>query len=72
MNLSKKTLSLLALSGLLVVPALGGASCAGEDLNQYEPPDGLGGYDPSGGPPPLMGFSVNVPEPGLSGPRFTI
>ncbi len=51
MNLTRTT-SFLAISVLLGVPILGAASCVAEDLNQYDPPTGLGGYNPGEGPPP--------------------
>jgi glycosidase len=52
MNLKRIT-SLLALTAVLGVPVFGAASCVAEDLNQYDPPNGLGGgYNPGEGPPP--------------------
>ncbi|UQA61130.1 alpha-amylase family glycosyl hydrolase [Polyangium aurulentum] len=49
MNAPKTALSILALSGLLLAPFVG-ASCGGDDeLEDYEPPGGLGGYDPGDG-----------------------
>ncbi|MBK9261565.1 MAG: hypothetical protein IPM54_17385 [Polyangiaceae bacterium] len=53
MNLTKKTF--LTLSALVALPIVGAASCVVEDLNQFNPPDGLGGYDPGEGPPPSGG-----------------
>lgn len=52
---STKTTALLTLTALVALPILGAVSCTGEDLNQFDPPDGLGGYDPGDGPPPNGG-----------------
>lgn len=52
MNLTKTTSLFAALSILAGLPILGAASCVAEDLNQYKPPNGIGGYDPGSGPPP--------------------
>jgi glycosidase len=51
MNLNRAT-SFFALSVLLGLPIVGAASCVAEDLNQYDPPIGVGGYNPGDKPPP--------------------
>lgn len=51
MNLNR-TKRLIGLAALIAVPTVGGISCLAEDLNQYNSPDGLGGYNPGEGPPP--------------------
>ena len=65
MKIPMNTFTALALSGLLVAPLLGAASCSGEDLDGYQPPDGLGGYDPGDKPPVLSGSGSGV---GAGGP----
>ena len=51
MNLNR-TLRCLGLTTLITLPVVGGASCLAEDLNQYNSPGGLAGYNPGDGPPP--------------------
>ncbi|TKD13267.1 hypothetical protein E8A74_01580 [Polyangium fumosum] len=67
MKISMNTFTALALSGLLVAPLLGAASCSSDDLNGYQPPDGLGGYDPGEKPPVLSGSGSGVGAGGPTG-----
>lgn len=67
MKTSMNTFTALALSGLLVAPLLGAASCSSDDLNGFQPPDGLGGYDPGEKPPVLSGSGSGVGAGGPTG-----
>jgi len=66
MNIAMRTSTALVLAGLFAVPTLGVVAC-GDSLDNYQPPDGLGGYDPGDKPPVLSGSGSGVGAGGPTG-----